>query len=163
MVVQRDGTVTMESPPSHAPPIGLRRLAVGVLLAPTAWALAELVGYIIGERSCEPPTNGLHWYGVANPTPVLLLLDLILVAIAALGLWTAYGSLVAIESEPAPSDRLTEVRSGAVRARGRGIAPSFGRARFLAAMGVIGSGIFLLGIVWFAIAPLFLQVCRQAP
>lgn len=163
MVVQRDGTVVMESRDDPGPPLGLGRLAAGVLLAPAAWVLAELVGYIVGSRSCEPPANGLHWYGVAHPTPILLVLDLIFALIAAFGLWTAYGSLTLIESEPAPSDRPAEVRSGAMRPRGRGIAPSFGRARFLATMGVIGSGIFLLGIVWFAIAPLLLQVCGQAP
>lgn len=142
-----DGTVAVRSAgePVRAP--GLRRLAAGLLLAPAAWMLAEIVGYIIGSRSCEPPTNGLHWYGAAHLTPILLILDIILAIVAAFGLWTAYGSVQELKREPVPG----------------GPDPSFTRSRFLATIGVFASGLFLLGIAWFAIGPVFLEVCGSAP
>lgn len=121
---------------SSAPGISARRLWAGVLVAPAAWVLMEGIGYYVASRSCEPRGNGVHALGAASPRVAEIMLALVLAAAAIAGLATAIGN-----------------------ARRRLDATS---ERFLAHVGVIGSSLFVLGIVLFALPAVILDLCTQA-
>ena len=163
--VKREGdAVVIETDNRRNYAIGNRRLAIGIALAPLAWVVAELVGYVIASRSCEPPTNGLHAYGVTYPVATLVIIDVVLALVSLVGLYTAYSSVQALSDDHPPGDRKVQQESGSlVVPRDMGADPTFTRSRFMAMTGVLASSLFTLGIVLFGIAPFLLNVCRQAP
>lgn len=126
------------------PSVGLRRLWAGVLAAPSAWVLMEMIGYYLAARSCEPGTSGVPLAGPANARITQVVLDLVAIAVASAGLAVSIASWRALP-QPSPESR-AEV----------------GRARFMAFVGVLASVLFLGGIVLFGISPLLVDVCNQA-
>lgn len=162
--LKRDGdAVVIETDNRRDYAVGNGRLLLGIALAPLAWVLAELVGYVIASRSCEPPTNGLRAYGVAHPAIALVVIDVALAVVGLFGLFTAYTSVRALRDDHPPGDFRVEQESGAVPPRDKGADPTFTRSRFLAMTGVLASSLFTLGIILFGIAPLFLDLCNAAP
>jgi hypothetical protein len=121
------------------------RLWLGLLLAPTAWLLAEAIGYLISARSCTPGQAGIPIYGPHRPTTVEVVLVAVLAAAAAAGLWFA-------------------IRSGGTEADhgSNDDPPPRGRARFMAQAGVLVSGLLLVGIVFFGLPPLLVNGCNAA-
>jgi len=143
--------------------VGNTRLLVGIGLAPLAWVLAEIVGYVLASRSCEPPTNGLRAYGVGHPGLALVSIDVVLVLVGLFGLFTAYSSTQALSDDHPPGDYRVEQESGALPPRDKGADPTFTRSRFVAMTGVLASSLFTLGILLFGLAPFLLDVCNSAP
>lgn len=143
--------------------VGNRRLLIGIGLAPLAWIVAEVVGYVIASRSCEPRTNGLHAYGVNHPAVALVTIDFVLVLVGLFGLFTAYSSTRALRVEHPPGDYRVELESGALPPQDKGADPTFTRSRFVAMTGVVASTLFTLGILLFGLAPFLLNLCRSAP
>ena len=126
-------------------PVGLKRLWVGVLAAPMAWVLMGLIGYYLAARSCEPGTAGVPMLGTAHPRVTQVVLDVIALAAGAFGLVVSLGSWRALQPPP-----------------GRGSSPEWGRAHFLAFVGVLTSILFLGGILLFGLSPFLVNACSQA-
>ena len=126
-------------------PVRASRLWAGVLLAPAAWLVAELAGYYLAARSCEPVTGGVPMPGTVAPRVVQAVLAGVLALVAVAGLVLAIGNRRALEPHASAST------GGTVR----------GRAHFMAMAGVIASALFLLGIVLFGLPPFFVNACSQ--
>jgi hypothetical protein len=136
-------------PPTHDErierlPVGLKRLWVGVLAAPVAWLLMEMVGYYLAARSCEPGTGGVPLLGTAHPRVTQVIIDVAAAIVALIGLTTAVRSWRAL---PQP---------------GREATPELGRAHFMAFVGVLVSVLFFGGILLFGLPPFFVNACSQA-
>ena len=125
-------------------PVSVKRLWVGVLAAPAAWLVMEMVGYYLAARSCEPGTGGVPLLGTAHPRVTQVIMDGGAVIIALIGLTTAIQCWRAL---PQP---------------GRDATPELGRARFMALVGVLTSVLFLGGILMFGLPPFFVNACSQA-
>ena len=135
---------TSSLPQQDAPPVANARLWAGVLLAPAAWSVAELVGYFLVARACDrnAPT------GVAHAGVVQDIVAVVLGIIAVVGLVIAVANLRSVgDVGDGEMPRVPTVR---------------GRARFMALAGVVMSSLFVLGIVFFALPPLFVNWCNQA-
>ena len=125
---------------SDQAPVPGARLWAGVLLAPTAWTVSELLGYVLVARACDRGSASM----VAHAGLTQDIVAIGLGVIAVIGLMIAIGNW----------QRLRDV------ARAGGPA-SWGRAEFMALAGVVASALFLLGIVFFALPPLFGNACNQ--
>lgn len=143
-------------------PVSERRLWAGMLLAPTAWALAELIGYPIVARSCERGINGFGVTGITAPLAASVAIDVLFAIVAAFAAFTAVQSRRILRTHVAPDDSRAREESGAVSPGARGEDPDYARARFMASGGVIVSSVFLAGILFFAAAPFFLDLCKEA-
>jgi hypothetical protein len=137
--------MTARSLNHDGPPVGLTRLWLGVLTAPAAWLAMEVTGYYLAARNCEPAIAGASVTGAIHASTTQVALDAIAIVAALYGLWVSVGSWRAFRSMP---DRNTS--------------PAWGRARFLALIGVLTSALFLGGIVLFGLSPLLVNPCRQA-
>ena len=144
---------TERRPASSNAPIPPGRLWFGLLGAPAAWLVAELLGYLLAARSCEAGRNGINAYGVGDPSLVVGLLTLLMLAVATAATWTAGGSL-----------RRLGLSSGAITADGRRSdrPAEWGRARFMALAGVLTGVLFGLGIVLIGLPPLLVRACSEA-
>jgi hypothetical protein len=121
-----------------------RRLWIGILAAPIAWVSLELIGYYFAARSCEPGGGGIPMLGTGHPRATHAALSVIAAIIALLGLMTAAMNLRSLMREPKPAS--TE----------------WGRARFMALVGVLTSALFLGGIILFGIPAFLVNACSQA-
>lgn len=126
-------------------PVGHKRLWIGVLLAPAAWLLLEVVGYWFAARSCELSVGGVPMAGTAHPAVTHSVLSLAALVAAGAGLAVALGNWRAVRPH-------TE-REGA---------PSWGRARFMSYGGVLLSVLFGGGIVLFGLPAFLVNACSQA-
>ena len=126
-------------------PVGLKRLWFGVLAAPTAWLLMEVVGYYLAARSCEPGIGGVPLAGTAHPSVTQVVLDLVALVAAIAGLLVSLESWRALHPKP-------DAESSA----------EWGRAHFLAFVGVLASALFIGGIVLFGLPPFLVNACSQA-
>jgi hypothetical protein len=129
------------------PPVRLSRLWFGLAAAPLAWAVAELVGYVLAARDCGRWRTGLAAYAVPNAPVVVVAISLAMAALAAAGLAVALLNLRVIESGAAPSDERARVE--------------WSRARFMSFAGIIMSALLLLNIVFFALPPFLVNACSQ--
>ena len=137
-------TSTSSLPQQEAPPVANARLWAGVLLAPAAWSVAELVGYFLVARACDRgPAAGAARAGVTQ--------DIVAVV---LGIIAVAGLVIAIANLRSVGDVGDREMPGVPTVRGR--------ARFMALAGVVMSSLFVLGIVFFALPPLFVNWCNQA-
>lgn len=119
----------------HDPSLG--RLWFGMLAAPVAWSTAEMAGYIASARSCTPAFPNGRAFGFAQPQVWITLGIGVLAVIGIAGLLTAIGNV----------------------RRTRAIG---GRAAFMARGGVVVSGLFLLGNLFFTLPLLLTNLCRSA-
>jgi hypothetical protein len=126
-------------------PVASRRLWAGLLLAPGAWLFAEIVGYYMASRSCEPGRPGLPLEGFSEPRVAHVVLVVLMLVASLSGLALATGSWRALSAR-------REARP----------APEIGRARFMALAGVLVSVLFTGGLVLFGISAFVVNACSQA-
>ncbi|HEX3928452.1 MAG TPA: hypothetical protein VHW65_10675 [Gemmatimonadales bacterium] len=117
---------------AHAP--SEARLWMGVALAPAAWSVAELVGYIGAGRGCWGIWPNGRSVGPASSVAWVLIVSGLMLVAAATGLWIAIDNV-----------RRTET--------------TMGRMYFMGVLGVGASSLFLAGIVLFALPPVFIHAC----
>jgi hypothetical protein len=135
---------TSSLPQQEAPPVANARLWAGVLLAPAAWSVAELLGYFLVARACDrEPAAGMAHAGITQGVVAIVL-----------GIIAIVGLAIAISNLRRVGDVGGREMPGVPTARGR--------ARFMALAGVVMSSLFVLGIVFFALPPLFVNWCNQA-
>ena len=137
-------TATSRLPQHEAPPVANARLWAGVLLAPAAWSVAELLGYVLVARACDREAAA----GIAHAGITQDVVAVVLGIVAIVGLVMAIGNLRSLR------DVGDKERTGDPPVRGR--------AHFMALAGVVMSSLFVLGIVFFALPPLFVNWCNQA-
>jgi hypothetical protein len=125
--------------PREDPPIRSSRLWAGVLVAPTAWSVAELLGYVLASRACDRGAAGAVYAGLTQDV-----LAVALGVIAVVGLTIAVANWHRVR-EPPGLDR----------------SQIWGRAHFMALAGTVSSGLFVLGIVLFTLPPLLLNPCEH--
>jgi hypothetical protein len=128
-----------------------------VAASPIAWVLAELIGYPLVARSCEPASNGVGTASLSSPSAWMVALTILLTVVAASGLGAAVSSVRATLpsraeglSSPARPDSVMSDSTAA-----------WGRARFMAVAGVFVSSIFLAGTVLYGLPSLIVNVCAQ--
>ena len=144
-----------------AAPIPRSRLWLGLYLAPLSWAAAFAIDYVLVSRYCEGD-NGMHWRGLPGSRWVDLGVALLMTCVAAAGLFVAITSLRESRQKPAGDDLELEISAGAMDPEARGTVPWWGRERFMARAGVIGSSIFLAATLLFVYPPIVLNFCSQA-
>ena len=121
-------------------PVALSRLWAGVLVAPAAWVVAELVGYFLAARACDRGSAGaMERVGITQDA-----LAIGLAVIAVVGLVVAIGNWRSIHETSSAEEPA-----------------AVGRMHFMSLAGVIASGLFVLGIVLFAVPPLFVNACNH--
>jgi hypothetical protein len=125
------------------------QLWFGVLAAPVAWVLAEVVGYVLTARGCSWAHSALGGYVVPRAFAVLVGLTIICMLVAIGGLIVARTNWRRIAREAAR-----------VSAAAEPVALS--RARFLALCGILTSALFLLGLLLMGLLPPLLQACSEA-
>lgn len=111
---------------------------MGILAAPTAWVVAEGVGYVVVSRLCDPRL------GMARLSTVRIINVIICgvcFAVAAAGLIAALANYRTLHREAALNDN---------------------RATFMTVTGIFGSAVFVAAIVLFAMPALIVNVCDQA-
>ena len=119
------------------PPVASARLWAGVVVAPIAWTVAELIGYVLTSRLCNRGATTAA--GVTEGV-----FGAVLAVIAAAGLVTAVGSWRRVRD-----------------ASRQGGSTAFGRAHFMALIGIVASALLTLNIVLFALAPVLVDPCNQ--
>lgn len=124
----------------ETPPVPGTRLWAGLLLAPAAWTVAELLGYVLVARACDG--GSARTAARAGVTQDIVAIGLGIVAVV--GLVIALGNWQRVRDAGSP-----------------GGPPAWGRSEFMALAGVVASALFLLGIVFFALPPLFGNACNQ--
>lgn len=162
--------VSTDAPPAAgppgtppAPPVTKRQLWLGVVTAPAAWAVTELVGYVMVSRSCEPGWNGLSAHGVDRPGVVLTVIAIAMVLVSAGGLLLAAGSWRALRDREAPDDRAVRASSGSELPGEAPPAadPRWTRASFMAFAGIFTSALCGLGILFWSVPSFLLDACSQ--
>lgn len=133
---------------AHTAPRRGGRLWVGMLMAPAAWVVAGLAGYLLVSRSCEPGSNGLGLSGFREPATVL-------VYVAGVMLLLSIAGLLAAESSRRAGAAVHLEGESAHRHAG-------GMTRFLAVAGIFTSALMVGGIVLFGVPAFLLQACVQA-
>lgn len=119
-----------------------RRLAAGLLVAPAAWTVNELLGWYISAQACA---GGDAAWGLLRPGGVraaITLVGVVALAVAAGGAMTAGRSWRRLS----PDRRLVSVQA-------------FDSREFLAVAGLIVSAAFAAGIVLFTLPALLVGVC----
>src|SRR6185437_2631536 len=134
-------------------PVEGRRLWAGLLLAPSAWLVAEVAGYYMASRSCEVGAPGLPLEGFAAPRVAQVVLVGLTLLAALAGLALAIGSWRALSVALAKHAELNRAGSAAA---------VLGRARFMALAGVLVSVLFAGGLLLFGISAFLVNACSQA-
>jgi hypothetical protein len=121
-------------------PIPTGRLWAGVVLAPAAWCVAELLGYYLVSRACDRGAASTVAHAGMTQDAVAIGLGVV----AVVGLVIAAGNWQRVRKRSTPNP-----------------AAAWGRAHFMALAGVVASALFVLGIVLFALPPLLVNACDQ--
>jgi hypothetical protein len=113
-----------------------RRIWIGILGAPLAWAAQGLIGWFISARACAGEIDG-------NVRTLEVVVSLLALIVALTGFWIGL---------------LAWRRSG-----DRGLAAIRAEVRpdFLAAVAMIVSAAFSLGIVWAGLSAFLLPMCER--
>ena len=124
----------------EAVPVTTARLWAGLLLAPSAWLVAELLGYFLASRACD--RGAASTIAHAGVTQDVIAVVLALIAVA--GLVIASGNARHVTEPSRPTEPAAR-----------------GRAHFMALAGVVASALFTLGILFFALPPLLINICSE--
>lgn len=119
----------------HPANVSQRRLWAGVLLAPAAWIAQGSLGWYFGYAACA----GLTAPGARI---TLTVLSAVTLAIALIGGWTAWSCWGETGVERHPLD-----------------IKGWDRVEYMAAGGVLVSGMFAIAIVWGSLTAAFLHEC----
>jgi len=162
--------VSTETPPVAGPPgapprppVSKGRLWLAIATAPAAWALTELVGYVMVSRSCEPGWNGLSAHGVTRPGVVLTTIALVMALVSLGAFLLAAGSWRALRDRTAPNDRALRASSGSQLPADTPLAPdpAWTRASFMAFAGMFASALCGLGILFWSVPSFLVNACSQ--
>jgi hypothetical protein len=139
-------TASFSPPPETPPPspVGRSRLWFGVLAAPVAWVLAEVVGYIAVSLSCLGPRGAPGGSGTTYASGGLIIITIVTAIAAIAGLFTGYRSWQIIRQTRAANQPV----------------PSY--ASFMVFAGIFVSLIFLLSIILFGIPAVIVNACSEA-
>lgn len=158
-------TPPVAGPPGNPPrpPVGRGRLWLGIATAPAAWALTELVGYVLVSRSCEGGWNGLDAHGVNEPGVVLTTIAIVMALVSLGALLLAARSWRALRDRQAPNDRAVRASSGAQLPEDAPLAPdpAWTRASFMAFAGIFASALCGLGILFWSVPSFLVNTCSQ--
>lgn len=124
--------------------IPLRRLWIGLLLAPATWVLGELIGYYIAARSCEPRAGGIPLLGASSPAVVEIVIQIVAALVAVAGIGIAFTSW-----------RRSRPTGGVAHAYRE-------RSEFMAFAGMILGAVLLFGILLFVFPGFVVRACDQA-
>ena len=126
------------SPPHPAPErhsVSRAALWFGLLAAPLAWAIDELVLYYVASHLCELKTHDLAGTLARGTSPWFIGVSVAALLVALAGVWVSYGSWHKSQREKGGSEaKLIEVGEG--------------RTRFLAMCGLLTSVGFLIGFLF---------------
>jgi uncharacterized protein YneF (UPF0154 family) len=125
-------------------PVTLRRLWLGLVLAPSAWLAGELLGYYVTARSCDTKPGGVPLPGSSHPAMAVVAIEIAVAIVAAFGLFIAVQSWRKTRGDGDTAE-----------------SAAFGRAHFMSFTGVIASSLFLLGIIWLGFPAIVVNACNQ--
>ena len=133
--------------PEGSPPGVVARVApwYALLGGGAAWAAQLVVGYVLTEIACHTDRLAGTTLGLGN----VHALGLALTVIAAVVAFGAASVAWAMAGGPIPSDPVDDV----------GAPEALGRRRFIAYVGVVMNGLFLLAIVMGGLPFVFLSAC----
>ena len=146
MTAQALPTPPIDHPAPHRDRIGMVNLFFGIIAAPAAWSLQELLSAALTGHACFPGATSLTvplWVGLRG--------ELVTIDVVAIILVTA-AILVSIRSWK----RVRDERSGSGHQL---LDVGEGRTRFMAMVGILSSSLFLVGVIFAAAGGLFLPTC----
>lgn len=135
-----------DHPSPHRGRTGLAALLYGLVAAPVAWAVGQLVNATLAQEACFPGTEPLAAPAIANlhgVNVVVLVVSLLVSASAAL---VALGAWRATRDEQAGGPHTL-------------LSIGEGRSRFMAFAGLLTSAGFILGTLFSVPALVFVQAC----
>jgi EAL domain-containing protein (putative c-di-GMP-specific phosphodiesterase class I) len=138
------------STPQHPAPerdrVSARRLWFGLLAAPAAWALAEMLLYFLSSRNCAMKSSTLAEQLTRGEAPGVVMAAILSFALAAAGVIVSLGNWRRSRHEKAASEHhLAESGEG--------------RTRFIALCGLLTSAGFVAGFVFLAAGFLVAPLC----
>lgn len=133
--------------PAHGLALSSTRLWLGVLAAPVAWVVNELVGYPVVGGRCEAGRVGVFSTGSGAASVGGVAVSLVMIIVAVVGLVIAFQNWRAVTSGRGSN--------GIVSASGR-----TSRVYFFGVAGLFVSILFGCGVLLFAISPLVVSCTR---
>ena len=112
---------------------------------PLTWFAAEMTGYYLASRSCEPGRAGVPLEGTAHPRATHLIVETIAAAVVVAGIAIAVQNWRATAGDARP-----------------GGAPARGRAHFMSFAGVVVGALALFGVLLFDASGIVVNACSQA-
>src|SRR5262249_31945877 len=109
------------------------------------WFVAELIGYYLVARSCEPAAGGVPLIRTAHPRTTHLIVQSVAVVLVAVGVSIASANWHLTRGDVRPGDP-----------------PALGRAQFMSFCGVFVGLLSLFGVLLFDISGLLVNTCSQA-
>jgi hypothetical protein len=132
----------VETNPGEAKSVSERRLWFGFGAGAVSWALHGLISFLICTQACQDGAGDL---GPLPAGSVRILLGVITLFFLAV---TTAGGIVSFRLW-----RVLAERRDLMHAEGRG------RQEYMALLGVFVSTVFVLGIIWAGLPPIFINVC----
>lgn len=141
MTIHPERVTDATHPAPHRDRVSLAALFFGILGAPAAWNLQELISASITGHICYPGAEPIAiplWHGMWT---VLLIIDIVGILIAFAALLVSIRNWHRVHEEMAGSGHvLVDIGEG--------------RTRFMSMVGILTSSLFLLGLI-FASASIF--------
>jgi hypothetical protein len=146
MTAQAQLPIKIDHPSPHRGRIGVFALLFGMAAAPLAWDVQLLVSVSLSGHACYPRNTLLRSPLWSGTWPILLVVSMAGIVIAIAGGFVAYRSwLGTLDERPGSAHHLLESGDG--------------RSRFMAMFGMLGSALFLVALVFGAVALYLVPLC----